>query len=110
MREAVQAGHLSGQKLGLANVEAVRADDDHGAADGVPFAVAGEHLAQRVADAGAAVPVAGLDGGAGERLIGFGLTQDACQAGQAGAECERLPALVRQQRGVGKDQQRTRER
>src|SRR6266516_2132441 len=108
VRKAAKAGHLARQQLGISDLEAVRADDDDGAAGEPGLAVVVEEALERVADPRAALPVGDRFGRAPHRLVRVGARERSRHVRQAGAEAERLPAAVGPERGMGEEHERAR--
>ena len=78
----MEARHLLGEQLRVADLEAVRAEDDDRAAGEAAVAVLVEEALERLADAGPAVPVDDLGGCASQRRVGVGALELARDARQ----------------------------
>ena len=105
--DPVEAGHLLGQHLGVAPVPAVGEDHDDGAAGHAPHAPLVVEPAQALAEPGAAATSRAPARRPGARArSGSRELELAGDAGEAGAEGERLDPLAAGHRGVDEAQQR----
>ena len=89
--------HLLGEEFRVADLQAVRADDDDGAAGEAAVAVAVEERLQRLADPRAAVPVEHLGRGAAQRLVRVGAGERARQRGSAACRSRTPPSAGRRE-------------